>query len=207
MYPSFLFRRQLENCGAIFMGGGADCDNIPQGGTNARLILFNINDIVSYTTDGDGNITAITLVDDATGYEFTGFRNDMKASEDVIKPDVGIAKFKHTTGLLIYENTQVQKNNVEGLARGRFVAIVEKNGKSDESLEVYGKGVGMEIVAGPIRNAEENGGFFVVSLSTPDDLGLLESKLPQTLKVAIGGADSQYQANLAYITSLIPASS
>lgn len=189
------------------MGGGADCDNIPVGGTNAIATAFNFNDVVDYTQDADGNITSINLASGATGFQFSGFRNDMKASEDTIKPDVGVTKFKHTAGFVVYENTQIQKNNVEGLSRGKFVVIIERLGKSDDSFEVYGKGVGLEIVAGPIRNAYENGGFFVISLSTPDDQGLLESKLPQTLKAPIGVSDTQYQANLAYINTLIPASS
>jgi hypothetical protein len=195
----------MAACGAIDRGSQADCDNIPEGGTRARLILFNYDDIESYTEDADGNITDIVLVPGATGYEFLGFRNDVKKSEEVIKPEVGIPKFKHNLGWVIYENTQVQKNNVENIARGRFTAVAENKGKDANVFEVVGKGVGLEIVAGPIRNAHENGGFFVLSVSTPDDQGELESKLPQTLQ-APAGSGTIYQANLALIESLLPAS-
>lgn len=187
-------------CGAITQGSAADCLNIPDGGTNARLILFNYDDIESMTEDGDGVITAITLNDGAFGYEFMGFRNDVKKSEEVIKPEIGVPKFKHITSFVIYENTQEQKNNVENLARGTFVAIVENKGKNANSFEVMGKGVGLEIVAGPIRNAYENGGFFVVNLATADDQNVLESKLPQTLLA------TDYAGTLALIEALLPAS-
>jgi hypothetical protein len=187
-------------CGAITQGSAADCLNIPDGGTNARLILFNYDDIEGYTEDADGVITDIELVDGATGYEFMGFRNDVKKSEDVIKPEIGVPKFKHVTSFVIYENTQEQKNNVENLARGTFVAIVENKGKNANSFEVMGKGVGLEIVAGPIRNAYENGGFFVINLATADDQNVLESKLPQTLLA------TNYAGTLALIESLLPAS-
>lgn len=187
-------------CGAITKGSDADCDEIPEGGTRARLILANYDDIESYT-ETDGVITDIELAGGAFLYEFLGFRNDVKKSEEVIKPDVGIPKFKHNVGFVVYENTQVQKNNVENIARGRFVAIVENKGKTENVFEVVGKGVGVEIVAGPIRNAHENGGFFVISLSTPDDQGETENKLPQTLQIA--GSGTTYANTLAFLETLL----
>lgn len=188
------------SCGIITIGSEADCDNLPVAGTRARAIAFNYDDVESYTVDSDGVITAITLVSGATGHEFVGFRNDVKKSEEVLKPDTGVAQFKHNCGWVIYERTQVQKNNVEALARGRFVVIIENKGKDDTVFEVVGKAVGVEIVAGPIRNAHENGGFFVMSFSTPDDLGEFETKLPQTL------FDTDYATTLAYVNSLLPTS-
>jgi hypothetical protein len=195
-----------RSCGAIDMGSGADCDNLPTGGTRARLLLANYDDITSYTEDADGIISAITLDGAAKFYEFLGFRNDVKKSEEVVKPEIGIPKFKHNCGFVIYENTQLQKNNVEKIARGRFVAIVENKGKGDNSYEVIGKGVGVEIVAGAIRNAHENGGFFVISLSTPDDQGELEPKLPQTLQVVDSGF-TIYQATSTYLDTIVQAES
>lgn len=191
-------------CATIDRGSSADCDNLPEGGTRARLLLANYDDVIAYTEDVNLNITDIELAVGAFLYEFLGFRNDVKKSEEVIKPDVGIAKFKHNVGFVVYENTQIQKNNVEKLTRGRFVAIVENKGKDDNVFEVVGKGVGVEIVAGPIRNAHENGGFFVISLSTPDDQGELETQLPQTLQVA--GSGSIYANTLAFLETLLPTS-
>lgn len=188
------------SCGTITIGSEADCDNIPNAGTRARLVAFNYDEVEEYTEDEDGVITAIKLKEGTTGYSFTGFRNDVKKSEEVVKPDVGIPKFKHNVGWVIYERTQAQKNNVEALSRGRFVAIVENKGKDNDAFEIVGKGVGVEIVAGPIRNAHENGGFFVLSLATPDDLGELENKLPQSLFT------TDYATTLAYVDSLLLAS-
>lgn len=188
-------------CGEITRGSQVEeCDDIPVGGTRARLLLANIDDIEGYTEDADGVITAIDMAAGAFMYVFTGFRNDVKSSQDVIKPDIGIPKFKHNVGFVVYENTQIQKNNIENLVRGRFVAVIENKGKDANSFEVVGKDVGVEIVAGPIRNAHENGGFFVISLSTPDDQNETENKLPQTLLV------TDYAATLAYLLTLQAAS-
>lgn len=189
-------------CGSITRGAVIDdCADIPNGGTRARLLLANYDDITGYTEDVNEQITAITMAPGATFYEFTGFRNDVKSFQEVIKPEIGIAKFKHSVGLVIYENTQLQKNNVENIARGKFVAIVENKGKDVHSVEVVGKGVGLGIVAGAIRNAHENGGFFVLTLATEDDIGELESQLPQTLTGA------SYAAIQTLIDALLPATS
>ena len=196
--------RAQRSCGAIDRGSSADCDNLPVGGTEARLILMNTEDIVDYTVDADGNITDIELKDEATAYEFIGFRNDMKATQEAITPDIGPTRFKHGVGLNVYELTQLQKNNIEKLARGNVVAILENRGKDENSHEVFGKGVGMQIVPGVLRNAHENGGIYVLSLATPDGEGLTEPKLPQTLKAA--GAGTQYENNLEFIETLLPAS-
>jgi hypothetical protein len=191
-------------CGSITRGSEADCDNIPEGGTRARLLLANYDDVIDMDEDSDGNITSIEMADGAFMYEFLGFRNDVKKSEEVIKPEIGIPKFKHNVGFVVYENTQVQKNNVENIARGRFIAVVENKGKDANVFEVVGKGVGVAIVAGPIRNAHENGGFFVINLATPDDEGDLESRLPQTLLAA--GSGDPYENNLNYLEGLLPSS-
>lgn len=192
-------------CGTITRGSQAnECEDIAPGGTRARLLLANYDEVELIETDADGNVTNIELASGAFFHEFLGFRNDVKKSEEVIKPEVGIPKFKHNVGFVVYENTQLQKNNVENIARGRFIAIVENKGKTADSIEVVGRGVGLEIVAGPIRNAHENGGFFVISLSTPDDQGELESNLPQTLNV--GGSGNVYQNNLAFLEGLVATS-
>ena len=186
-------------CGSITQGSAADCEDLPIGGTRARAIVYNFDEVESLPVDSEGRITAINLVDGAFGYEFTGFRNDVKKTDEVIKPDTGISKFKHNVGWVIYERTQEQKNNVEKLARGRFIVAVENKGKDADSIEIVGAGVGVEIVAGVIRNAHENGGFFVLSFSTPDDQGELEPKLPQTL-------GTNYEAALAILAATLPAS-
>lgn len=186
-------------CGSITQGSSADCNNIPLPGTEARLILMNYSDIEGYT-ETDGVISDIQMAPGTFAYEFLGFRTDVKKSEEVITPDIGVPGFKHLVSFVVYEKTQEAKNNIENLVRGNVVAIIEQKGKNTESFEVAGKGVGLEIVAGPIRNAYENGGFFVINLATNDATGIIETKLPQTL------LDTNYATTLALIEALLPAS-
>ena len=67
-------------CGEITLGSVADCANLPAGGTRARAIVFNYDDIASYTEVG-GKITSINLEAAKYGYEFTGLGNSFKKSE------------------------------------------------------------------------------------------------------------------------------
>lgn len=190
-------------CGEIDDGSDVineDGCELPPGGTVPRVLVANKNDIDSYV-EVDGVVTDIVMNAGKFFYPFTGFRNDAKKSEEVIKPEIGAPQFKHNAGWVIYERTQEQKNNIEQLVRGTFVLVIENNGQDNNSFEIVGKKVGVEIVAGPIRNAHENGGFFVLSFSTPDDQGILEPKLPQTV------LDTDYSTTLAMLNGLLPVTS
>lgn len=183
-------------CGEITIGSAADCNNLPSGGTVAEVTVFNYDDVESYTEDSDGVISDIVLKAGKTGFKFTGFRNDVKKTEEVIIPDTGAPGFKHTASFIVYNRDQITKNNIENLARGKFVLIVENKGKDNAAFEVVGKGVGVSIVAGVIRDAHANGGFFVLSFATADGDGEIENKLPQTL------FDTDYATTAALVESL-----
>lgn len=174
------------------MGSQIDCDNIPAGGTRARVGVFNHEDVTGWTEDGDGKITAISIAPGATGYLFSGFRNDVQKSEEVVNPGIGLNQFRHLVRWVIYERTQEQKNNIERLAKGRFIVVAENRGKDDNAFEVYGLKVGVEIVAGAIRNAFENAGMFVLPFATPE--GEYEPKLPQTLGTSYSNASSLFDS-------------
>jgi len=178
-------------CGNITRGGAADCESLPAGGTRARLILINTDDLATsngFVENGDGKITDINVTPGRAGYEFTGFRNDMKLVTEVATPAVGLNQFIHQTAWVIYERTQVQKNNIERMSRGRFYAILELKGQDDDAVVLLGKSVGIEAVAGPIFNAHENGGMFTITLRTPE--GEYESKLPQTVGTSYSNAQT-----------------
>lgn len=165
----------------IDRGSSVECDEIPEGGTRARLILINYDDIERFYFSDIGVITSIEMKANKQGYEFLGFRTDVKKSDEVVKRELSNKRFKHSVGFVVYEVTQLQKNNLRGLARGRFVGIIENKGKTDDSIEVLGKDVGLAIVGGVIRDAHENGGLFILNLATPDNGVEFERKLPQTL--------------------------
>jgi len=182
-------------CGNITRGSSADCESLPIGGTRARLILINSDDIATTNgieENGDSKITDINLLTGRSGYEFVGFRNDMKNIDEVASPEIGLNQFIHQTSWVIYERTQAQKNNIEKLARGRFYAIVELKGGAStgdpDAVIFLGRSVGLEILPGVIRDAYASAGLFTITLKTPE--GEFEGKLPQTVGTSYSNAQT-----------------
>jgi hypothetical protein len=168
------------SCGRIDKGSSPDCDNLPEGGTRARLILINWDD-VRFVFESNGVITSIELYPGKVAYEFLGFRDDVGKSDDVVSLANLKNRFRHSTSFVIYENDQPQKTNIKNITKGRFLAITETLGHEDSCIEVLGKECGLAIVGGVIRNAHENSGMFTINLSTPDNGVEFERKLPQNL--------------------------
>lgn len=207
------------SCGTITRGSQVDdCDELAPSGTRARLILINFDDVVKMYTNDDQKIIGIVTrsqisggieldaeldaefsseeIFGAGGFEFTGFRNDVKKSDEVVKRELSKSRFIHSVGFVVYEVDQLQKTNLKQMARGRFVAIVEQRGKGADSIEVLGRECGLQIVEGQIRNAHGNGGAFILNLATPDNGVEFERKLPQTL-------GASYENGLSIIDDLL----
>lgn len=173
------------SCGNISRGSTPDCNDLPDGGTRARLILINFNDVESIEEDDNGIVTIVNLIEGAQAYEFLGFRNDVKKEDGVIKTKLK-SRFSHSVGFVVYENDQLQKNNIRKLSKGHFIAIVENKGKDENAIEVVGKNVGLVMPGGVLREAYTNSGLFVLRLTTPIGGREFETKLPQNLGYSYG---------------------
>jgi hypothetical protein len=183
------------SCHLIERGGIADCDDIPIGGTEARMILINYND-VNYIRTLNGKITAINLIGGTVAYEFFGFRQDVRKGEDVVNIGRLKNRFSHSVEFVVYEIDQIQKKNLQRMAKGRFMAIVENLGKGDDALELLGKECGMKLNDGVMRDAIGTKGLYKIALTTPDNGVEYERKLPQTV-----GTD--YENGLAIIDDIL----
>jgi len=169
------------SCGTITLGSFPDCDNPLKAGTQPRLFLINYDDLTSTTASATtpNLITAMTFASNSVAYVFEGFKTDIKPVQEVVAPGNGANQLKHSVGFVVYEMNQIQKNNLQRVAKGRFIAVVENKGKNADSFEVYGLGSGMEIVPGVVRDSYANGGGYLIQLATMDEE--FETKLPQTL--------------------------
>lgn len=167
------------SCGTITIGSAAECDELPDAGTRARLILMNYDEVETIEIV-DGRVVDIIMQPGKVAYEFLGFRNDLRKEEDVTDKDGLKNRFRHACQFVVYEDTQEQKTNLENVAKGRFIAITERIGKGPDALEVLGKDVGLQIKVGTIRDAYENGGLFVIGLNTPDNGAENEQYLPKS---------------------------
>lgn len=170
-------------CGTITRGAIPICadDGTPlKSGTMPRMILFNLEDVLSVTesTSTPNLLTAMTLATNTVGYVFEGYKQDVKPTQEFVVPGNGGTMFKHMVNFIVYDITQLQKNNLQRMAKGKYVAIVENKGKNSEAFEVFGLGSGMEIVPGVARDTNANGGGYIITLATPETES--EPMLPQT---------------------------
>lgn len=171
-------------CGSITRGSRPICadDGTPlKSGTIPKMYLFNLEDVLTApeSTTTPNLITSMTFVTNTVGYVFEGYKQDVKPTQEFVVPGNGATMFKHALNFIVYDISQLQKNNLQRMAKGHFVAIVENKGKNDDSFEVYGLGSGLEIVAGVARDSYANGGGYIISLATPETES--EPMLPQTI--------------------------
>ena len=182
---------QRSACGGLDMGSDFDCDNPITAGVNQRLILIDktVYDRALVTEDPTtaGLIDSITLtqVGDA-GYSFQGVRKSLNPSSEFIPSSV-VSGFGHIVDFICFDISQEQKNNIQKMAAGKLVAIIENAntvGNSNSVFEIYGKGVGLELQAGTLREngSNETGGGYTLSLKTSPDFGQ-EPKLPASYLV------------------------
>lgn len=167
-------------CGTIDTGSQPNCETPLKSGTRPRLFMANYDDVVSLTasTTTPNLITAAVFATGTTSFLFEGFKQDVKPSSEFIAPANGANQHKHAINFVVYDISQTQKNNLQKVAKGRFVVWVENNGKNADSFEILGAGSGMEIVPGVARDSYANGGGYLISLATPETE--FEPLLPQT---------------------------
>lgn len=186
------------SCGIIYLDSSAECTSVNPSGTVPIATLINYDDINwSGVTYSGGKVTALPLETGKQAFQFFGTKQDVKYSVETIDPGNGYTQFKHNTGLTIYERTQAQKLNMEALARGLFVAIIEQKGADADAFVALGLGAGLQANIGVINNAHENGAAWIFTFSTPANE--FEKKLPPTLGV-------NYAAGAALLADLISSS-
>ena len=184
----------MPGCDQISQGALYDCQNPLQGGAKARLILINLDDYGAATTNSNDVITALTLQANKAAYVFEGFKNSLVKSEEMVNPDSKQSVFKHKIDFAVYDISQAQKNNLQRMALGRFIAITENTQKGANTFEVYGLNSGLIMSPGVLRASNANNGTFRISLMSPE--GEEEVKLPQTF------FNTDYATTLAAINGL-----
>ena len=167
-------------CGGISSGVVYDCDNPIIPGVVPDIILFNLKDIASVTYDvtDDYIITDITLETGKQAYSFEGFRQSARPQYEYVRQPYATA-YNHIIDLQVFDITAAQKKNLEAMALGKIVAVVQNLDKTDTvPYEVYGLDVGMEVnTLTRIAADLETAGSFSLQLMTPEDAGK-EPKMP-----------------------------
>jgi hypothetical protein len=188
----------MASCALITLGATYDCTNPIVPGVNTRLILIN-KDEVATVTKAAPYITAITLDGTKTGFAFEGYRQSLNPEYTLVPASLSIG-YDHQIKFQVFDISQEQKENLQKMALGRMVAIVENmnnEGNDDNVFEVYGIDVGMEIMEmNRIARDMETQGSFSVLLKSPDDEGK-EPKMPVTW------FDTDYATTKALVDALL----
>jgi len=184
-------------CGSLTRGAKYNCADPLQGGSAPNVTLINADDVLGITISGTtpNLITDIDLVSGASAYSFEGYGRSVTPQQEVITLGSGQNVTKHQVGLFIFDDSQDQKNNIQAMLVGRYVAIVEKIKKNSNTFSVYGLGNGLELQPGVINQLNENNGAYNIVLATPANQG--EALLPQTLFT------TDYATTKALVTGLL----
>ena len=189
------------SCGVITSGATFSCDTPLQAGVNPRIILINKDDIASVTREvaSPYQITAITLSGVTTGFSFEGYRQSVDAQVEFVASSFSVG-YDHILNFQVFDISAAQKLNLEKMALGKLVAVVENanaTGNGDSVFEVYGLGAGLEVVSlTRIAKDLETAGSFSVGLKTSDNEGK-EAKMPESWWV------TDYATTLALVEALL----
>lgn len=192
------------SCGRISDDILNDCALPIVGGTKARLILINAEDLneASYTYDmtNEEIIKTITMSSSPAvrAYEFEGIKNSNEASISLV-PTPYSAYVNHQILFRIFKNVPEAKSQINQMIKGRFIAIVENNYTGVDgngSFELYGKIQGLEISELTRSSADsDTQGAYVITLSSPADQK--EPSLPASI------FDTSYAVTKAMVDSLL----
>lgn len=169
-------------CGAITAGNTPACAAPLVGGVNETMLLMNFGEIASYTENGTTYVIEdITMSSGKQAWAFVGqlLSNEPKYS---LIPKRYNNLYKHEIKFLAFDVSPAAKLNLEKMAMGRMVAVVQYNYNNvagDAAYDVYGKLAGMYVTALERNpNDPDNQGAIVITLSSKDES--LEPRMPET---------------------------
>lgn len=162
-------------CGSATMNQIADPCNVPVGGQEVTVRIFNRADITSYTlaSGNDYIVEAFVMDGAALGFRYKGLVNTNNFKTDMV--ELKFSSMWQTTGdiLLFTNNGQTIKEMDSALAKGDLVVVVENKSKGtagDAAFDVHGMDVGLKarkISRDPSSNDTQ--GAWVISLGPPKD--------------------------------------
>lgn len=133
-------------CGSISDDVSQDCDNPMVAGTKDRLILLNFSDLDSVSKNANPLIIEDMLLASGTeAFQYDGKNNSNGNNFELIVKDFAEV-YKHKLPFKVFKNDGATKQQLELLAKGRVIAIVENNHKGsggDAAFEILGLDSGL----------------------------------------------------------------
>jgi hypothetical protein len=165
-------------CEGLQMGAPYDCENPLVAGVNQRLILMDLqvwNDATKTFDPTTPNLlTSVTLGSGDQGWAFEGIRTSLAPQSNFI-PSTNSVGYDHQTDFIVFDISAEQKANLETMGLNKMVGVVENAnavGNSNSVFEVFGAGVGMELITNArLNNDQDTNGGYSISLKTSDNSG------------------------------------
>lgn len=158
-----------SSCSAITEDLTINCDAPLAAGTRDRGIIFNFDDWNNLTIGRNVTnpqiIENIALTSGITGFLVQGV-NGSNAPKNSMKKSKFLNGFMHTVNFKVFRLGADIKKQLEGIANGRFVMVVENNYKGsngEAAYEVYGIDSGMvcSLLDRDPANQDTQGGYDV----------------------------------------------
>ena len=141
----------MSICGKISQNIIIDCDNPLVGGAKDRLILINHEDwsdaTISRNATNNQLITNIVLGSGVVAYEYEGKNNSVEPRSALVKQRYAEV-YDHETIFKVFKSNAATKQQIEKMAKGKMVAVIENNYKGADgegAFEVYGEDSGLEL--------------------------------------------------------------
>jgi hypothetical protein len=175
-------------CG-IANGIGVSCDDLRRiGGVNQRIWVFNQSG-VTYTTDVNGYITALTLPGTEVLYPFESAKKSHSGGSELVVQEGGNKFFKQMVTAKLFGTTPADLSVIEALTTATVGVIIETNNKE---FVLYGKDNGLEMTAQTQNTGQVAASDTTYTITFEGE----ERDLPKFI------LDTDYATTLAYLVGL-----
>lgn len=172
-------------CGQISANIAANCNTPLQPGTEVVMTLINREDwltaAITYNGSNTEIIENVVLASGVTGYSYTGIGKSLVPKYELVKGAYS-ELYNHEVNLKVFDVSPTAKAQLELLAKGQVVAIIEnkyKGTSGDSAFEVYGADSGLVCtqLLREVTSTDTSGAFDIILKS---DEGSLEPHMPNT---------------------------
>lgn len=187
-------------CGTIAAGHSPNCSYPLTAGNAERLILFNFDDIDSYTRNVSNPLIVEEIVMKATktGFEFFG-QNYSNEPKYRMRKGAYVNTYEHEVNFLVFGYNGAVKKILEAMAKGKLVALVENNYRGSDgssAFELFGAGSGLYVQSMERdANDQDNNGAVKIQLLTGERGG--EGSLPYSV------FDTDYATTKAMVDAIV----
>lgn len=176
----------MSTCGDITANIAVNCLNPIQGGTEDVLYLINRSDwddaAITYNVSNTELIENIVLASGKVAFTYAGVNQSIKPKAEMVKGEY-TTFYNHEINFKVFDVSPASKEQLELLAKGQMVAIVQNKYKGtggNAAFEVYGSDSGLECSQNirEISGGDSGGAFDLILKSNEVSL---EPHLPKTV--------------------------